>query len=272
MIFFHRKLPLVWLLLFCLYNPVFSQETDSTLNGNQGIHKSLNISDLQDLTSGGFNFWQDKFKGHFAGVDFGLNTFVDASYSGYSTSQAGFMKNDLIRSNSLFVNFLSQSLGLQSNRNTIGLVTGLGLQLQSYRLGDNTTIEKSPDGKIIPQTLVFDDNQKSKLSSVYLIAPLLAEFQVPVKHYANRLYISAGIYGGLRLNSHTKIKYRADGKKEKLKTPDDFSLNTFKYGLEARIGYRWINFFATYDLSPLFKDNLGPKLTPVTFGVALLSF
>jgi hypothetical protein len=149
-------------------------------------------------------------------------------------------------------------------------VTGLGFQFQSYRLHDNITIEKLTDGRVVPETMVFDDNQKSKFSSVYLDIPLLAEFQFPVKHYANRFYFSAGGYCGVRLGSHTKIKYRADGKKEKLKTPDDYSLHNFKYGLMARMGYRWVNVFATYDLSPLFKDDLGPKLTPVTFGITLL--
>jgi len=262
----------LFLLLAGLINPLLAQEPDTTLTRKQGTRKSLNVSDLQDLTSGGFNFWQDKFKGHFAGVDFGLNTFLNSDYSGYSSSQTNFMKNDLIRSNSLFINFLSQSFGLQNNRNTIGLITGLGLQLQSYRLDDNTTIEKLPDGRIVPKIMIFDNNQKSKLSSVYLVAPVLVEFQFPIKHYANRFYFSTGFYGGLRVNTHTKIIYRVDKKKEKLKTPDDFSLNDFKYGLMARMGYRWINIFATYDFTPLFKETLGPELTPLTFGITLLHF
>jgi hypothetical protein len=272
---FRKQLFVRLILLFIsiiLFNPLFSQEQDSSLVGKSVSRKSLNISDLQDLTKDGFNFWQDKFSGHFAGIDFGLNTFFNKDYSGYNPDQINFMDIDIIRSNSLFINVVNQSLGIQKNRNTIGFVTGLGLQLQSYRLDKNTTIEKMPNGRIVPKTLVFDDNQKSKIGSVYLVVPLLAESQVPVKNYANRLYFSAGVYGGLRVSSHTKIKYRFNRKKEKLKTPDDFSLNDFKFGLMARMGYRWVNVFATYDLTPLFEENLGPKLTPVTFGVTLLRF
>lgn len=266
-------LGLVFLLISIgYYNPLNAQEKDSTLTGKSNSHKSLNISDLQDLTKDGFNFWQDKFSGHFAGIDFGLNSFLNKDYSAYNSDQANFMDIDIIRSNSLFINVINQSFGLQFNRNTVGLVTGLGLQLQSYRLNKNITIEKMPDGRIIPKTLVFEDNQKSKFSSMYLIVPLLAEFQVPIKNYANRYYFSAGVYGGLRISSQTKIKYRIDRKKEKLKTPDDFSLQNFKFGLMARMGYRWINVFATYDLTPFFKENLGPELTPVTFGVTLVKF
>ncbi|NQU85508.1 MAG: outer membrane beta-barrel protein [Mariniphaga sp.] len=252
--------------------PLFSQESDTTIVNDQPTKKSLSISDIQDLTKDGFNFWQDKFSGHFAGIDFGLNTFLNSNYSNYNPEDYGFMDNDLIRSNSLLINLINQSIGLQRNRNTIGLVTGLGLQLQSYRLNKNTTISQEAFGKVIPKTLFFDDNQKSKLSISYLVAPLLAEFQFPIRHYANRLYFSAGVYGGLRIGSHTKIKYRVEKQKEKLKTPDNFSIYKFKYGIMVRAGYRWINVFATYDLTPLYKEGKGPELIPFTFGVTLLQF
>jgi hypothetical protein len=76
---------------------------------------------------------------------------------------------------------------------------------------------------------------------------------------------------GVRLTSHTKIKYRKE-QKEKLKVPDHYSLQDFKYGLMFRTGYRWINVFATYELTPLFKNDKGPHLTPFTFGITLISF
>ncbi len=74
-----------------------------------------------------------------------------------------------------------------------------------------------------PQNLTFDQKSKSKLSIAFLTIPLLAEFQIPVKHYKDRIYFSGGFYGGLRIESHTKIKYRLEGKKEKLKTPAIFA-------------------------------------------------
>jgi hypothetical protein len=217
----------------------------------------------------GFNLWQDKFKGHWAGVDIGFNMFIHTDYSGYDNE---FMENDIFRSNSTFINLIQQSIGLQQTRNTIGLVTGLGLHLQSYRFDDNTTIYRDQNTDVIyPRELFFDDNQKSKLSVVSLKVPLLAEFQIPVNHYENRIYISAGFYGNYRLSSHTKIKYRIE-KKEKLKVVDDYSIHNFKYGIMVRSGYRWFNIYATYDLVPFFKNNKGPGLTPFTFGVTLIRF
>lgn len=230
--------------------------------------KMLRKIRIRDNGGSRFNLWYDNFSGHWAGVDFGFNLLANPDYSGYSSE---FMKNELLRSNLTNINIFQQSIGLQKSRNTIGLVTGLGLQLQSYRLEKNTTIERLENGRIDPSILTFDQNQKSKLSVVSLTVPLLAECQVPVKHYKNRAYVSGGLYGGLRLGSHTKIKYRAEGKKEKLKTPGHYSLHDFKYGFMLRTGYRRVNVFATYDLVPLFREEKGPKLTPVTFGITLIS-
>lgn len=254
-------------LLFSSFSGI-AQETDTIIPINKDPEKILSKIDVRDITRNGFNFWQDKFSGHWAGIDFGFNSFMNKDYSAYESE---FMDNDVFRSNSAFINLIQQSIGFQHNRNTIGLVTGLGIYFQSYRLDKNTTIERLPNDRIVPQHLYFDDNQKSKLSVVSLMLPVLAEFQIPINHYENRLYFSTGIYFGYRLSSHTKIKYRTD-QKEKLKVPDNYSLYDFKYGMMFRAGYRWINVFAIYEITPLFKENKGPELTPFTFGFTLLRF
>ncbi|MBT3382813.1 MAG: outer membrane beta-barrel protein [Prolixibacteraceae bacterium] len=246
-----------------------AQENDTIVPLQQNPEKLLRKIDIRKITNDGFNLWQDKFSGHLAGIDFGFNMFLNPDYSGYNSE---FMKNNIFRSNSTYINFIQQSIALQHNRNTIGLVTGLGLHLQSYRLDQNTTIQRLPNDFIEPQILFFDQNQKSKLSVASITIPVLAEFQIPINHYDNRLYFSAGLYISYRVSSHTKIKYRIEGKKEKLKVPDHYSLNDFKYGLMVRSGYHRINFFATYELIPLFMENKGPELTPFTFGITLLSF
>ncbi len=255
-----------FILLFGM--PSFSQETDTIVPLKQDPEKILRRIDVRSITRNGFNFWQDKFSGHWAGIDFGFNTFVNTDYSHYEYE---FMKNDIFRSNSLYINLIQQSVGLQHNRNTIGFVTGLGMQFQSYRLDNNTTIERLPNNIIIPKELYFADNQKSKLSVFYITIPLLVEFQVPINHYENRWYISTGLFTGFRVASHTKIKYRTE-QKEKLKVPDNYSIQNFKYGLMVRTGYRWINVFATYDISKFFIKDKGPDLTPFTFGITLLRF
>jgi hypothetical protein len=244
-----------------------SQVNDTIIPADKDPDKILKRIDFQKITKEGFNFWQDEFSGHWAGIDFGLNLFLQEDYSGYNSE---FMSNNVLLSNSTYINIIQQSIGLQHNLNTIGLVTGLGVHLQSYRLDKNTTVRRLEDGTIVPDILVFDYNQKSKLSIISLTIPLLTEFQIPINHYENRLYFSAGPYAGIRISSHTKIKYRIEGKKEKLKVPGHYSLHDFKFGLMLRTGYRWINLFATYEPVPLFKKDKGPQLTPFTIGITLL--
>jgi hypothetical protein len=255
--------------VFIFFSISLFAQTDTIVPVDKDTEKILRKIDIRELTRHGFNFWQDDFSGNWAGFDFGFNLFLNPDYTGYTFD---FMENDVFRSNSTYINLIQQSFGLQRNRNTVGLVTGIGLHLESYRLGGNVTLQRLENDKIEPRILEFDQNQKSKLSLISLYVPLLAEFQVPLNHYENRIHFSGGLYGSLRVSSQTKIKYRVDRKKEKLKTSDHYSLSDFKYGLMVRAGYRWFNVFATYEPSPFFKEEKGPDLTPVTFGVTLISF
>jgi hypothetical protein len=250
----------------------FPQENDSIIVLKSPTGRLSGLIDIQDLVNEGFNYWDEEFEGHWAGVEFGINGFIAADYSMYSSVDNNFLKNDMLRSNVLNLNLLQYSMGLQKNKNTLGLITGLGLSLQNYRLNNSTTISSDENRKVYPKTLFFDSNQKSKLSSLNIEVPLLIELQLPLRHYANRLYFSAGITGSKKLESHTKVKYRKDGKREKLKSPGDYSIRDYKISGTIRVGYRWVNLFATYDVVPLFEDRRGPILHPFAAGIKLISF
>ena len=250
----------------------FAQENDSIIVLQSKASRLSGLIDIQDLVSEGFNYWKDEFKGHWAGVEIGINGFANVDYNTYPADKNGFLKNDLLRSNILNLNILQYSRGIQRTRNTIGLVTGLGLSLQSYHLNKNTSIAVDENRKIYPTTLYFDSNQKSKLGTVFLEVPLLLEFQVPIHHSPNRFYVSTGLVGAKRLEAHTKIKYRKDGHREKLKSPGTYSIRDYKASGTIRVGYRGINLFANYDLVSLFEDRKGPELYPFSLGIRLISF
>ena len=250
----------------------FSQENDSIIVVQSPTGRLSGLIDVQDLTNEGYNYWDDKFEGHWSGVELGINGFAHADYSMYPASENHFLDNDMIRSNVLNLNILQYSRGFQQTRNNIGLVTGLGLSFQSYHLDDNTTLSIDENKKIHPSVLYFDSSQKSKLSSLYLEVPLLVEFQIPISHYSNRLYFSAGLTGAKRLETHTKVKYHKNGKREKLKSPGEYAIKDYKVAGTIRMGYRWVNFFVTYDLAPLFENRRGPKLHSYSAGIKLISF
>lgn len=208
------------------------------------------------------------FRGHWAGFEMGINGFANDDYTGYSYD---FMELDMAKSIAVNLNFLQYDISLQKERNTIGLVTGLGLEWNNYRFDNDITLQKV-NGVIQPLDLSVAypgrNIKKTKLTTLYLTVPLLMEFQIPVKYKKRRVHMSAGVVGGLRLGSHTKIKHGGD----KDKDHDDFKLKTLRYAAHARIGYRSLNFFATYGLTELFESGKGPELTPFTVGITLVSF
>lgn len=268
---FMKRLFLILIVFFiCLF--VSAQENDSIVVVKSPSGRLSGLINIQDLVNEGYNYWDEKFEGHWAGIEFGINGFAQKDYRDYPLAENGFLDNDLIRSNTLNLNILQYSKGIQQSRKTIGLVTGVGLSFQSYRFGNDITIKTDENRKVYPESLFFDSNQKSKLSLFYIEVPLLVEFQIPVKNNADRLYLSVGVTGAKRLETHTKVKYRKDGKREKLKSPGDYSIQDYKVAGTLRMGYRWLNLFAAYDLIPLFENHKGPELYPFSVGIKLISF
>ncbi|NJO92969.1 MAG: PorT family protein [Chloroflexia bacterium] len=109
---------------------------------------------------------------------------------------------------------------------------------------------------------------KNKIATWCFTMPLLLEIQL---HKPN-FYISGGIVGKVKVLSWSKQKYELDGGKFKDKTRSDFLMNTFRYGLTARVGFGFLKVFANYDLVSLFQEDRGPELYPVSVGISLISF
>ncbi|MDP2336373.1 MAG: hypothetical protein Q8N05_07975 [Bacteroidota bacterium] len=263
---------ILFLFLSIVIFQAYSQTNDSIVVVKSPAGRLSGLIDIQDLVNEGFNYWSEEFKGHWSGVELGFNGFANSDYSLYPYNENNFLRNTILQSNILNINLLQYSKGIQQTRNTIGLVTGLALSIQSYRLNNHTSIVIDENRKVQPLYRYFESNQKSKLSSVYLEVPLLVEFQIPLGYAANRMYFSVGITGAKRIESHTKVKYRKDNKREKLKSPGDYSIQDYKVSASFRVGYRWINLFTTYDIVPLFENRRGPVLYPFSVGLRLISF
>lgn len=149
----------------------------------------------------------------------------------------------------------------------------MGLEFNNYRFdGDNSIIKDPVTREIV--SLEYDAGtyiEKTKLAATYLTVPLLLEFQIPVSGH-KRIHISGGVIGGLKIGSHTKVVYKEDGSKQKDKINDDFNLSPLRYGVTARIGYRALKIFATYNLTQMFETGQGPELYPVSIGLILADF
>ncbi len=226
---------------------------------------SIDIIDLDEIENEKDSNYKRKFKGHWKGFELGLNNYFTDDFSTSLPPLYEFMDLNTGKSLNVNINFLQYSIGLVSNN--IGLVTGLGMEINNYRFDKDNSIIENDNGKIVEYDYGFP-LEKSKLVTTYLTAPLLMEFQIPTGRGKKMLFISGGVIGGLKIGSHTKVVYRESGNRQKDKIRDDFNLSPFRYGVTARLGFRALKIYANYYLNPLFEEEKGPELYPFSIGLA----
>jgi hypothetical protein len=207
--------------------------------------------------------YRSRFKGHWSGIELGLNNFTTSRNNLAMPSDIDYMTLHSSKSTNFNINFTQLSLGLGRH---IGFVTGLGLNWNNYRFDGNNNIIKGTNG-VIEELDPLINLEKSKLATLFLTVPFLLEIQIPVNN--NHLSIAAGPIGAIKLSSHTKMVFE-DG--HTVKSWGDFSLNMLRCGATARVGYGNFQLFGTYYKTPLFQKGKGPggyDLYPFEIGIAL---
>lgn len=208
-----------------------------------------------------------RFRGHWDGISFGYNGFMDKDKSmSLNSPENSFMSlnNNPTRSININLNFAEVDQKLIGN--SVGLVTGLGIEFNNYFFENNNTIIKDSAGIIVPQYFDPIRLDKSKLTLMYFTIPLILEIQLPSEN-SKRLWIAAGVTGSIKISSHTKIVYRENGHKQKDKNRDDFNIAALRYGLTGRMGYNNFYVYGNYYPVQFFEKNRGPELYPFSVGV-----
>ena len=207
-----------------------------------------------------------RFRAHYAGLEIGLNNYLTSDNSMVLPPEDRYMDLNTGKSWNWNINIIDYGFGLGTDK--VGIVSGLGFEFIYYNFNGQNGIMKDPDtGVIVEYVPDYAGNiTKSRMHMTYMTAPLLLEFQIPTNR--KRIYISAGVMGGLKLWSNTKIKYRVSGAKAKEKTWSDYNLSPLRWGVTARVGYGAFGFYANYYMTPLFKPTMGPELYPFSIGLA----
>jgi hypothetical protein len=284
----------ITLLLFSLIITlgIYAQEPDSTLveikeelNNDTDTtnirfkRKTVKIIDENDETKilvkknkdSDWEFWNEdeaRFQGSWSGFSMGLSNYMNKDFSLSRNATDEFMDLNTGKSWNMNLNFAQYSINLINNK--FGLVTGLGLEWNYYRFDNNNTIQKDANGVIITDTTSYAglSVDKSKLSTTYATVPLLLEWHSS-SNQDRGIVIAAGVIGGVKLGSNTKIVYKENGDTNKDKKRDDYNLSPFKYGVTARIGVGDWLVYGTYYLTSLFEKDKGPELYPFSIGIAL---
>lgn len=243
---------------------------------------------------GTFPFYckKGKYNGHWAGVDFGWNGYVNKDFNMHFGNGNQYL--DLNTARSLMVNLNPLELNVNIAGNKLGFTSGLGFSLNNYYyIGSYTLIGDS--AKLVAYNTI-DDKGKSvgmhvnKLFVSYVTIPLLFEYQTNAGHRLNSFHFTVGVIGGLRLQTYQKQRlyqwmdtyFLADGKGDKvasfyadkpvIRNHEPYHMNPFKLDATVRVGWSYLNLFATYSLTPMYQKNKGPELYPWTVGIMLLGW
>lgn len=221
------------------------------------------------------DFWWDfkgkrvrNFNGHWAGFDVGLNNFLNANNEMEMPEDGKFM--ELKTGSWAFnLNFLEYNMQLVKGR--AGFTTGMGFEWNNYNFKKDIILHEDENG-IITGTVADVEYDLNKLHTGYLTVPFLFEIQSGSTDYGKRFYFNFGVIGGVKIGSKTKQEFEENDDKHKSKVKGDYQLSTFRYAVTARVGYRALRLFASYNLVPLFKNDKGPELYPFTVGLTLADF
>jgi hypothetical protein len=232
---------------------------------------------------------RNKFDGHWGGIDIGINGYNTADFKGNFPEEYSYLDLHYPKSISFYLNLLEFNIPFSKNQKW-GMLTGLGLEWHNYRFSHQTWL--SNDGPVLSGYYVEGVGlKKSKLTTCYLTVPLIFEFQTNnEKSFRNSFHVGAGVIGGVRIGTHSKIKFESRNNtfilinpeagqesqelamhclNRKYKNYSDFFLTPLKLDATVRVGWGRINLFATYSIFEMFRANKGTELYPWSIGITL---
>jgi hypothetical protein len=232
-----------------------------------------------------------RFNGHWAGVDLGFNGLLTPDFNMSYPKEYAYLDLRMEKSINVNVNFYEQNVAF-NKAGTFGMVSGLGFTWNNYRFANNAFI--TPDSSVLKG--FYMDNisvRKSKITNLYLTLPLMFEVQTKAYRTRDKMHFAAGVVGGWRIRTHSKIYYEEANKEFILRDPvsgveyaglekspgknsrnidknyDSFHMRPFKLDASVRAGWGVINLFANYSLTSLFINDRGPELYPFAVGITL---
>jgi len=237
--------------------------------------------------------YKRKYNGHWAGFDIGFNGYVTPDFNMKFKPEVEYLDLRMEKSVIVNINFFEQNIPIAKSKK-FGATTGLGLSLPNYRFRRATHLS-SDSSELIGYLAEGISVRKTKLSAMYLTLPVLFEYQTNSRHKKNSFHFGAGVVVNARLMSWTKVYYNEQNKDftlnkynpetgayepqfastspgyPKVKEKDDWFLRPFKFDATVRIGWGWINLWATYSFNSMFRDGRGPEVYPWTAGITLLN-
>lgn len=209
--------------------------------------------------------WNRDFDPHWAGVGLGFANIADGSFHVNDIDGVSLHSE---KSWELNINFFEKEFRL-SRRYGWGIVTGMGIRWDRYRLDGNHHFERVHGKTILVPAPKGVKYTKSRLGITSLTIPLLLEWQHG-RRWDSDFFISAGVVGVIKTASSSKIKYRDEnGGKGKKKVDEGLYLRPVSMDFLVQMGYDWIGVYLKYSPFELFENHKGPAIHPVSLGIQL---
>lgn len=209
-----------------------------------------------------------KFKGHWAGLEFGPNSFLTPDRKLINNTRSP-LAPTFNKSFEFSFNFLEGNIKIF---NFLGIVSGLGLQWNNYKYETFPTYSAdyvlNTDSLYPPTNAAGNTLKQISMKTFFINVPLLVELQIPFGG-SNKFYINVGGYAGINIHSKLKFVYDQSGNTIKFKESIDKMVLPYHYGLTARIGIDQIQLYANYSLTTVFRNSQNPELYPVSAGMRI---
>lgn len=114
------------------------------------------------------------------------------------------------------------------------------------------------------------DVKMSKLSITYFDVPFGFQYKA-----SSKIHGTLGFKVGWSINEHTKYKgtdLEGSGLTVIEKSLKLSNLENIHYGPYAVVGYKWFGVSAFYQISSVFKKDLGPQISPFSLGLVFKPF
>jgi hypothetical protein len=230
------------------------------------------------------------FYGHWAGFEIGLGGYVNSDFNMNFQGQESYLNINTARS--IMLNFNPFEFNLNIIKNHFGLTSGLGLQLNNYYFTGNQMLIGDSSKLVAYKIVDYNGNsvtpKVNKLFVAWINVPVLLEYQTNHNYGISSFHLALGVIGGVRIGSYTKqtfheseVTYYLEDMNDKVVASVDlehhvvrkhgpYHLTSFKADATVRIGWSFLNLFATYSITPMFINNQGPEVYPWNVGITLM--
>jgi hypothetical protein len=216
---------------------------------------------------------------HWGGLDLGISMLTTASNQFLVSDDENIYNTnyflDLKYNRSWYYSLNFWEKGFRLSKNNLMLVTGLGIEWDSYNFRNNILLDPKADNTN-SSTIQIDTSStnryiKNQLKAAYVKMPVLLQFNTNSSNPNKSFHFAVGAELGYKIDSWIKQKIENEDYTYKIKHHADYNLGNFKYGLALRAGYGDFTFFANYIYSPLFDKEKGPEkaVFPLAAGISI---